>query len=351
MRPHLFHMCLRRKLRLALFIEPLPKCKGCSATIDAFGDHICTCPKYAFPRDVIHDAFRDSSYCVMDCLASRAGFVHNADEVLHEPENLISEQPRLRPGDTVLSHESAPNSTFRYTPLIDYSTAVSPVDPSRPLVGPVVAPHPTTEQVTQLHEAAENKKLHGPNRQATRYPVTGERLIFALNNRAMLLRPFTIDQYGQFGPLAYTTLYGKPGPHQLHDASERLQTGLGHNPAKFMLTQNYHPAAPSGLLPKADKQWKAELADQGKHHSTHWFTGSYHAQLPSQWAEQVIGFNITRALSQYFYNAVRVLRVLDSTVSAPNQPDPVPGYSKCSSLSPRSRSRLHTPSSNGHLYM
>ena len=48
---------------------------------------------------------------------------------------------------------------------------------------------------------------------ATRYPLTGERLIFTLNNRTMLLRPFTVDQHGQFGPLAYLTLYGKPGPH------------------------------------------------------------------------------------------------------------------------------------------
>jgi len=164
----------------------------------------------------------------------------------------------------------------------------------------------------------------------------------------MLLRPFTVDQHGQFGPLAYLTLYGKPGPHMHTDHTQRLQTGLGHNPAKHMLQQNYHQAAPTGLLPKADKQWKAELADQGKHHSTSWFTGSYHAQLPSQWAEQVIGFNVTHALSRYFYDAVRCLRAIDASAKVSSQPEPVPGYSKYSSLTPRPRSRLHTPSSRHH---
>ena len=89
---------------------------------------------------------------------------------------------------------------------------------------------------------------------------------------------------------------------------------LGHAAAKHVLEQNVHSAAPSALLPKADKQWKSNLADIGKHHSTHWFTDSYLAGLParSQWAEQVIAFNTctTHALSRYFYtcNAVRRLR-------------------------------------------
>ena len=68
---------------------------------------------------------------------------------------------------------------------------------------------------------------------------------------------------------------------------------LGHAAAKHVLEQNVHSAAPSALLPKADKQWKSNLADIGKHHSTHLFTDSYLAGLParSQWAEQVNGLN------------------------------------------------------------
>ena len=152
-----------------------------------------------------------------------------------------------------------------------------------------------------------------------------------------------------FSSTSNQTLYGTSGPHHPHDANQRCRTGLGHAAAKYMLEQNFHSAAPSALLPKADKQWKSNLADAGKHHTTHWFTGSYHAQLPSQWAEQVLAFNTTIALSKYFYNAVRRLRKNDTSATTSTLPDPVPGYTHYSSLSPRLRtSRLHTHSSRPH---
>ena len=323
-------------------------CPKCQTHIDAHGDHIYHCPKYAFPRDIVHDSFRDAFFCVLDCLAPLANFTAHADEVLHEPSNLLPEQPHLRPADVALSHESQSNPHFRLT-LFDVSTATRPIDTSLPLDDTRVTPNLTTEQVTKLHEHAENKKIHGPNRPATRYPLVGEQLILTLNNRKLLLRPLTIDPYGQFGPLVYQTLYGTSGPHHPHDANQRHRTGLGHAAAKHMLEQNFHSAAPSALLPKADKQWKSNLADAGKHHSTHWFTGSYHAQLPSQWAEQVLAFNTSLALSKYFYNAVRRLRTTDTSATTSTVSDPVPGYTHYSSLSPRHRnSRLHTRSSRPH---
>jgi hypothetical protein len=269
----------------------------------------------------------------------------HADEVLHEPSNLISEQPQLRPADVALSHESQSNPHFCFT-LFDVSTATRSLDASLPLDLAGVSQNHTTEQVTKIHELAENKKIHGPNRPATRHPLVGEQLIRTLNNRKMLIRPLTIDSFGQYGPLAYQTLYGTFGPHHPHDANQRCRTGLGHAAAKYMLEQNFHSAAPSALLPKADKQWKSNLADAGKHHTTHWFTGSYHAQLPSQWAEQVLAFNTTIALSKYFYNAVRRLRKNDTSATTSTLPDPVPGYTHYSSLTPRLRTgRLHTHSS------
>ena len=72
-----------------------------------------------FPRDGTHDAFRNASWAVLSHLGPLAGFVSSPHEVLHEPQNLISECPRLRPADTALAHESVGNSTITHT-LIDY---------------------------------------------------------------------------------------------------------------------------------------------------------------------------------------------------------------------------------------
>lgn len=105
----------------------------------------------------------------------------------------------------------------------------------------------------------------------------------------MLLRPFTIDDFGQFGPLTYTTLHGSPYPLKTKQLDQRAMTiGPGHAPARHALQHNYHPAAPEGLFPKAEKQWKRNLEEQHKRHTTHWFTSTYHAclqRLPSQCGE------------------------------------------------------------------
>ena len=60
------------------------------------------------------------------------------------------------------------------------------------------------------------------------------------------------------------------------------------------------------MFPKADRQWRLDLAEEGKHPSTHWFSGSCHARLPSQWGKQVLGFNVTHALMRHYANAARL---------------------------------------------
>ena len=110
----------------------------------------------------------------MRLLAPLAGIVSESHDVLHEPDNLISENPLLRPADTGLAHEGVYNQDIDYT-LIDYTTSVKAIvnDPSVH----VAAPKPTTEQVTKLHEYGENKKLNGPSRPTTKRPIAGEILI------------------------------------------------------------------------------------------------------------------------------------------------------------------------------
>ena len=331
--PRLFRTYMRRKLRLPLFTAPCPKCR-CGAVVDPEGDHIFSCPAYSFPRDIIHDAYRNSSWAVFSHLGPMAGFVSSPHEVMHEPQNLIAECPRLRPADTALAHESVGNPDFTHT-LIDYSTSVKLTDLPLPS-DPVLASLPTTEQVTQRHEIGENGKLRGPQRDSRRHPIVGRELIRKLTQQKMLLRPFTIDSFGLIGPLAFLTFFGTSHPHaDRHAAGDRSSLGLGHPEARCMLDMNYSSAAPAGLLPKADNQWRQDLSEVGKHPSTYWFSGSYHARLPSQWAKQVLGFNITHALMRYYSNAALKLRRQEAVQTSRDAPVGVPGLSRSSVLAPR----------------
>ena len=186
------------------------------------------------------------------------------------------------------------------------------------------------------HETGENGKLRGPQRDARRYPIVGRELIRKLIQQKMLLRPFTIDAFGHIGPLASLTFTGKSHPHvDRYATGERSSVGLGHPEALHMLNMNYSSSAPVGLFPKADRQWRQDLAEEGKHPSTHWFSGSYHARLPSQWAKQVLGFNVTHALMRYYSNAAFKLRRQEIVQPSRAAPVGVSGISRSSILAPR----------------
>jgi hypothetical protein len=167
----------------------------------------------------------------------------------------------------------------------------------------------------------------------------------------MLLCPVTIDQYGQLGPLAQRLFTGTTHPHaDRYSDNTRCMTGLASPEAKHMLQLNYASSAPSGLFPKADRQWCRDLIDEGKHPSTHWFSGSYHARLPSQWAKQVLGFNTTLALTKYFHRAVQTIRRQDLAHTSKTLPTGVLGLSRWSVMYPRSNRKLSQgldPSSYG----
>ena len=131
-----------------------------------------------------------------------------------------------------------------------------------------------------------------------------------------------------------------------------LRGWVGHPEANYMLDLNYSPAAPAGLFPKADRQWRLDLAEEGKHPSTHWFSGSYHARLPSQWGKQVLGFNVTHALMRCYSNAASKLRRQEVVQASRAAPVGVPGISRSSVLAPRtpkSLSRGRDPYSSSYM--
>ena len=83
-----------------------------------------------------------------------------------------------------------------------------------------------------------------------------------------------------------------------------------------------------------------DWTDDGLTILRHKFSGSYHARLPSQWGKQVLGFNITRALMQYYSKAALKLRHQEVVNTSRVAPVGVPGISRSSVLAPRSSLNL-----------
>ena len=191
---------------------------------------------------------------------------------------------------------------------------------------------------------------------------SGERLIiFTLNNRTMLLRPFTVDQHGQFGPLTYLTLYGKPGPHMHTDHTQRL-CKLGWATTLLntcMLHSAKLPPSHTNWTPSESRQTMESRTCRSRKAPQHLVVHrllSCPTPKPmgrtSHWMdfynERHSHTHACPESSRYFCDAVRCLRAIDPSAKVSSQPEPVPGYSKYSSLTPRPRSRLHTPSSRHH---
>lgn len=106
----------------------------------------------------------------------------------------------------------------------------------------------------------------------------------AMNRVGLALTLFTVDGFGSLGPMTRTLLFGDavldPPPHCKMFLPE----------AQAAYNKTVSPMAPSGILPAADAAWREDpmMPD--------FFGRMHHSTTPSDWAMQVLGFNITAVL-------------------------------------------------------
>ena len=203
-----------------------------------------------------------------------------------------SERP---PGDVVIDLDSTGQRIFHKL-LIDFTTSVPPLRSPSHLP---VAQYPITDEVTKQHVVGENTKFSGTDRSTTTQALTGSSLIHTINQNQYLLYPWTIDQFGQFGPIPYLFLNGVPFPYSVDTAKHRSKTKLNEE-GKLAFSHTLHPDAPLNILNHADAEWRTLHDDTPR---SAWYTSTYHAQTPSHWATQVLSFNLTYALAAHYKNA------------------------------------------------
>jgi hypothetical protein len=112
------------------------------------------------------------------------------------------------------------------------------------------------------------------------------------------LLPFTFDPARQIGPLAASFLWSSSkSPSTILKSTNRTSTNLTIPLAQELHDISIRAYTHLGFLHKADIGWCKE-------HHNQWFTRSSTATLPSHWATQVIGQNLTIALSKHIQTSI-----------------------------------------------
>ena len=133
-----------------------------------------------------------------------------------------------------------------------------------------------------------------------------------LLDHGIYLLPFTADHLGGLGPFAHHFLFGLDSspPPPFPPPPWTQPTNFPSNPAAFRVFSHALHHAPSHLLPRADSAWRSS---QPPNTPPPCFGSTYHTHMPSQWASQALGLNLSLALATHLSGGLS--RLLDRELS------------------------------------
>ena len=289
---YLYVLALKRKLRLPLITHPTT-CAACHKSCDIYGDHTFQCSKNH--KTQLHDRVRDSLYVVLSHLSTYAHLSATDASVVLEPSGLLPQYPTLRPADIAVRPNPGILKSHTTCLLFDVTAIQMPSSSSRS-----VSSDPKLSIVVRAHEKAENDKFVG---RSHNNQLPGQ-ITQAILDKHYTLIPVTFDPGGLLGPLSTSFLWGTIPPDLAllpypKTFEHRLQTHLSTSPyPRQAATQTYDTIASFGLFRLADKGWQQA-------HLQEWFTTSYTATLPSQWAQQILGQNLLVANSRHLQQGLQ----------------------------------------------
>ena len=301
--PFLFVLALKRKLRLPLFPRP-QKCTLCAKTCDIWGDHAFYC--FNNSKTILHHRVRDSFFLIFTHLCTHAQLTSTDTSIALEPSGLLPQYPTLRPGDVVIRTNPGILKVHATHLLFDITSIKMPSSTS-----PVSLDDPQPSIVIREHEEAENGKFVGHYNRYSPGVITQ-----AILQQPYVLIPITFDPGGQFGPLTTSFLWGTPPPDMTllpppKAPDQRCEANLSSSPFPRQAAQLACQATHNfGLFHLADKGWKQS-------HLHEWFTDSYTAMIPSQWAQQILAQNLLVATTNHLKSGLDKAFPLTSNHSTP----------------------------------
>jgi len=306
-----FKIYAQRKLRLPLFPN-VPKC-ACGKEVDVYGDHLYSCTN----KIDLHNRVRDA-ICVicknMMPIVSDVG----KENIILEQAHIFDQAPQMRPGDVVIQHPLNSHSEPHGATLIDITVIPPYKDESSSLSFLDIA---KTSDTHHMKHEYKKFKLKDHIHSGTTADMLAQE---ALTKKYRML-PFTIDHNGMLGPIANEFLFrSKKDSTPDKCAYSNAQTTI---PIKKLITSAFHKHRHKNILTKADKCWKDLYEDK-------WYTNTYQAKLPSQWAKQVLGMTFSLHSAKHILRAINLSHTKNISTS---QPQKSKTSIQCCSMN------LHTP--------
>lgn len=280
-----YRLSLLRRLRLPILPPALigTKCV-CGTPLDPYGDHLFSCKSHH--KGKLHNAIRDTLAALLRVLAPIAAFTDSGDSVTIETPQLLPNDLRKRPADVGM-HLLASYLQIQAPQLARFLAIDVTIPPPPPSSGA----SPTAATATTQHHKKERAK----------FEISGARTsvqVFEdLISEQILLLPFTVDHLGGIGTLAYRLLFGTDE----NKAPTPTTTPPPNRNSLLLYNMAYGKHAPTDLLRRADENWT------NLHPYTR-FGASYHTTLPSHWAQQFLGLNLTNLLSNHIHRALQKIQ-------------------------------------------
>jgi len=299
----------QRKLRLPLW-PPLPHTCSCNAPIDPYGDHFFTCPKAS--KTHLHNRIRDSLYLICQQISPLISSASSKDVHLEMP-HLFTSAPRKRPGDVVMCHPIHGNDSHHSKTLID----VTIIPPCKDISDDSTFPE-IIQCMSKHHQNHELKKFKMTTHGSTLANTMAQE---ATTNRYRLL-PFTVDHQGMVGPVASDFLFSELTT-MFKTTLLEYDTRISSPPINRMVSLAFHKKRQRNILKLATRNWIRQ-------YGTKWFTNTYQAQNPAQWAKQVLGTTFSLHSARHILQAI-------NTVTRPTNNSQKSHRLQCCSMN------LHTP--------
>jgi hypothetical protein len=298
---HTFRTAIQRKLRLPIINNTTDyKCK-CGASLDQYGDHCLGCK--ANHKSKTSNGIRDEIIKVFQRILPIVGMIDTGTQVESEVHNIVPSLPRLQPFDLSIrldhsldsGHWKTPYHRIGFDVTVVHSTKKPSATPSE------AAKYNENELRLRDGERMKFARPRGGTNPITNRTVTPDEIIGEIIHANHAFIPIAVGPFGEFGSLFRRFIENHnilPLPQFPNDRPNATKAAK--------IATNFR--TPYNILGKADDKWKIN-------HPNTLFDGSYHAGLPSIWANQKLGLATVTHLSNHINTSLTRLTIRNTAGS------------------------------------
>jgi len=260
---------------------------------------------------------RDALYTVCSNISPLISEVLPSNIQIEKP-HLLAQAPKMRPGDVVIDRPIDIATEPHKSTLIDLTMIPPYKAPPECTTFPAI-----TKGMATHHRLSEYKKFKLKDSESSH--ATADQLAQEMIAKRYRLLPFTVDHQGMLGPIASEFLLGNDKSFFSSNIQE-YETRQTSVPISKLIQFSQHKKRKKNVLKRATKHWRETFGNK-------WYTNTFHAQTPGQWAKQVMGITFSME------SAKHILRATNLAYSKSLHATPKQRKISCCSMN------LHTPSS------